>query len=66
MKKPSDEECDVLIQQTGFVLQAGHAGVLYTQFVSLSELRTIARHAYIAGREHEQHKAIKDRTAGTD
>ena len=51
MKNLTNVECDALIKDV-FHVQSGHVGVLYTQMVSLEELRTITRHAYYEGQKY--------------
>ncbi len=61
-KKPTDEECDVLIQQAGFNFQHGITGQRVrstTQMLSVRELYQIVQHAFIAGQEHAENKHHK-------
>ena len=51
MKNLTNVECDALIKDV-FHVQSGHVGVLYTQMISLEELRTIIRHAYLEGQKY--------------
>ena len=50
MKTLTNSECDSLIKEV-FYIQYGTIGVLYTQRVSLEELRNIARRAFEAGQK---------------
>jgi hypothetical protein len=62
MKKLTDEECDVLVQQTGFQ----YRNSVYfpyprsvTQYITISELHKIVKHAYTVGFENAKHKRDK-------
>ena len=59
MKKLTNNECDLLIQQSGYTFHTAYTGdknISANQSISLTQLRVAICHAFFSGQQHESRK----------